>query len=83
MNKLAKAICKHKKIILLISLILLIPALIGMKATKINYDILVYLPENVETIQGEKILSEDFNMGRIFSSNCRKYGIKRHFKIRR
>ena len=34
-----------------------------MKATKINYDILVYLPSDIETIKGEKILSEDFNMG--------------------
>ena len=45
------------------ALLLLIPSIIGMKATKINYDILVYLPEDVETIQGENILSEDFNMG--------------------
>ena len=42
---------------------MLIPAIIGMKATRVNYDILVYLPENVETVQGEKILSEDFDMG--------------------
>ncbi len=34
-----------------------------MKATRINYDILVYLPSDIETIKGEKILSEDFNMG--------------------
>ena len=63
MNKLAQAICKHRKIILIIALLLLIPALIGMKATRINYDILVYLPEDIETIKGEKILSEDFDMG--------------------
>jgi predicted RND superfamily exporter protein len=63
MHKFSKGICKHRKIILIISLILLIPALIGMKATRINYDILVYLPNNVETIKGENILSEEFNMG--------------------
>ena len=57
------AVCKHRKIILIIALILLIPAILGMKATRINYDILVYLPENIETVQGEKILSEDFDMG--------------------
>ena len=57
------AVCKHRKIILIIALILLIPAILGMNATKINYDILVYLPENIETVQGEKILSEDFDMG--------------------
>lgn len=63
MLKFSKAICKHKKSIIIISLLLLIPSILGMKATKINYDILVYLPDNLETIQGEKILSEDFNMG--------------------
>lgn len=63
MNRLGKAICKHRELILIISLLLLIPSIIGMKATRINYDILVYLPEDIETIQGEKILSEDFDMG--------------------
>ena len=63
MHKFGKAVCKHKKLILIIALLLLIPSILGIKATRINYDILVYLPEDVETIQGEKILSEDFNMG--------------------
>lgn len=63
MIKFGQLICKHRKIILILSLLLLIPALIGMKATRINYDILVYLPDDIETIQGENILSEDFDMG--------------------
>ncbi len=63
MKHIAEAICKHRKIILIISLLLLIPSILGIKATRINYDILVYLPEDIETIQGEKILSEDFDMG--------------------
>lgn len=63
MHRFGKAICKHKKLILVIALLLLIPSIIGIKTTNINYDILVYLPDNVETIQGERILSEDFNMG--------------------
>lgn len=63
MHKVAKAICKHRKLILIIALLLLIPSIIGMKATRINYDILVYLPEDIETIKGENILSEDFDMG--------------------
>lgn len=63
MHKFGEFICKHRKLILVIALLLLIPSVIGMKATKINYDILVYLPEEVETIQGENILSNDFNMG--------------------
>ncbi len=63
MLKFGNFICKYKKIILAIALLLLIPSVIGMVKTRINYDILVYLPEDIETIQGEKILSEDFNMG--------------------
>ncbi len=63
MIKFGQFICKHRKIILILALLLLIPSLIGIKATRINYDILVYLPDDIETIQGENILSEDFNMG--------------------
>lgn len=63
MHKLAKAICKYRKIILLISLILIVLSFIGMNLTRVNYDILVYLPEDVETIKGENILANDFNMG--------------------
>lgn len=61
--KFGEFVCKHRKMILIIALLLLIPSIIGMKLTRINYDILVYLPEDIETIQGENILSEDFNMG--------------------
>ena len=39
MQKFGKAICKYRRLILIIALLLLIPAFIGMKATKINYDI--------------------------------------------
>ena len=63
MSALGNAVCKYRKIILIIALALLIPSILGMKATRINYDILVYLPENIETVKGEKILSEDFNTG--------------------
>ncbi len=63
MQKFGRFICKYRKIILIVSLLLLIPSILGIKATRINYDILVYLPDDIETIQGEKILSENFNMG--------------------
>ena len=63
MLKIAEKICKHKKIILAIALLLLIPSVIGMKATRINYDILAYLPDDVDTVQGENILTNEFNMG--------------------
>ena len=51
MLKFGEFICKHKKIILVISILLLIPSILGIKATKINYDILVYLPSDIETVQ--------------------------------
>jgi hypothetical protein len=63
MHKFGKFICKHRKLILIIALLLLIPSVIGMAKTRINYDILVYLPDDVETIQGENILTDDFGMG--------------------
>ena len=63
MDKLTNFICKHKTLILIFTLILLVPALIGIKNTKINYDILVYLPKDIETIKGQNILTDDFNMG--------------------
>ena len=63
MNKFSNFVVKNKKIILLLSLILLIPAIIGYAGTKTNYDILVYLPSDIETLKGQKILKDDFNMG--------------------
>ena len=63
MEKFGKFICKHKKIILIIALLLIIPSIIGMKATRINYDILVYLPDDIETLKGQEILANDFDMG--------------------
>lgn len=62
-NKFGHFICKYRKAILIISLILLIPSIIGIKATKINYDILTYLPKDIETIEGQDILAKDFNLG--------------------
>lgn len=61
--KLAEKICKYKKVILIIAILLLIPSYIGMKATRVNYDILTYLPNNIDTVKGENILTNDFNMG--------------------
>ncbi|MEF9962366.1 MAG: MMPL family transporter [Erysipelotrichaceae bacterium] len=63
MERFGRFICRNKYRILFLTLVLLIPALIGIKATKINYDVLVYLPEDIDTMKGEKILTDDFNMG--------------------
>ena len=63
MRKFSDFISNHNILILVISLLLIIPSIIGYANTKINYDILVYLPENYETIKGEKILTDDFGLG--------------------
>ncbi len=63
MQKFSQLICKHRKFVLIIALFLLVPSVIGMMATRVNYDILVYLPDDIETLQGQKILQDDFNMG--------------------
>ena len=63
MKRFGDFIVKKKKIILLITLVLLIPSLIGYLKTKINYDILTYLPSDIETLKGEHILTDDFNSG--------------------
>lgn len=63
MKRLGEKIFKHKLTIVIVSLILLIPSVISYIATKVNYDILVYLPEDIETLKGEKILTDDFHMG--------------------
>ncbi len=63
MKKMSRSICKHKWLIVVLTIILMIPALLGYFLTDINYDILVYLPSDIETLKGEKILTDDFNMG--------------------
>lgn len=63
MKKIGEAIVKKKWFIVILTMILLVPALIGYVKTDINYDILVYLPSDIETIKGENILTDDFNMG--------------------
>ncbi len=63
MKKISGFISNHSLLIVIVSVLLLIPALIGYIHTKINYDILVYLPKDIETIQGQNILTDDFKTG--------------------
>ena len=63
MKKISKFITNNSKLIVIISILLLVPALIGYIHTKINYDILVYLPKDIETIKGQNILTNDFKTG--------------------
>ena len=63
MKKIADLISNNYIIILVIGLLLLIPTIYGYFNTRINYDILVYLPKTVDTIKGENILNDDFGLG--------------------
>ena len=63
MIKFRKWIAKHKVIIVIISMLLLIPSFLGMAATRVNYDILSYLPESLETVEGQDIMVDEFGMG--------------------
>ena len=63
MKKISDYIVSHAKVILIIGLFLMVPALYGYINTRINYDILVYLPDSVDTIKGENILTDEFGLG--------------------
>ncbi len=60
MKRIAKFISYHPKLVLLITTLLLIPSYLGYKNTGVNYDILSYLPADLESTQGQDILDKDF-----------------------
>ena len=62
MVKVGKKIVKFRVPILILSIILLIPAVWGYVNTRINYDVLTYLPEDIETMQGQEIMTNDFGI---------------------
>lgn len=59
----SKAVVKYRVPIVVIALILLIPSILGIIGTRINYDMLTYLPEDTETVIGQNELLEDFGKG--------------------
>ena len=63
MYKFGKAVVKLRLPILILALVLLIPAWLGMQATRINYDMLTYLPGDIETMKGQDILMDEFGKG--------------------
>ena len=63
MVKFGKFITKHKLIILLLGVLLIIPSMIGMIKTRINYDVLSYLPDSLETVSGQNVMVDEFGMG--------------------
>ncbi len=63
MKKFSRAVVKHRVLIFILGIVLLIPSLIGMIATRINYDLLSYLPGDIETMKGQDILVDEFGTG--------------------
>jgi predicted RND superfamily exporter protein len=63
MEKFAKGVVKHRKIIIIVYLVLMVPAVIGMINTRINYDMLAYLPKNLDTVKGQDIMLDNFGKG--------------------
>lgn len=63
MKTIAKKIVKHRVVVLIISLLLLIPSVLGMINTRINYDILDYLPKDMDTVKGQQVLLDEFHKG--------------------
>lgn len=59
----SKSVVKHRKTIILVTLILMAAAVVGMINTRVNYDMLTYLPKDMETVIGQNMLKEDFDKG--------------------
>ena len=62
MKKIAQGIVRLRKLILTVAVLLLIPSAIGAIATRINYDILTYLPQDLDSMIGEVALEDDFHL---------------------
>ena len=58
-----KAVVKHRIFILILTAALLVPSVFGMIGTRVNYDMLTYLPEDIDTVIGQNELLKDFNKG--------------------
>ena len=63
MKKFSNQIAQHSRLIVILAVLLLIPAIWGYMKTRINYDILVYLPKDIETVEGQNVLTEKFGVG--------------------
>ena len=59
----SKAVVKHRAAILIVALILMVPSFLGMAGTRINYDMLDYLPDDMDTVVGQNELTADFGKG--------------------
>ena len=63
MKGLSRWLVRHRVLVIILCLALMIPSVLGMAATKTKYDLLYYLPQDLETVQGQEILLQDFGKG--------------------
>ena len=61
--KFAKTIVRYRAAILILTIVLMIPAILGYANTRVNYDMLNYLPDDFETVKGQNELMKDFGKG--------------------
>lgn len=61
--KFGKWITRHKALVLILAFLLMVPAIIGYVSTRINYDLLSYLPDSLETVSGQDTMVDEFGMG--------------------
>ena len=61
--KLSRVIVRLRVPIVILALILMVPSLLGMLNTRVNYDMLTYLPDSMDTVKGQKILLDEFDKG--------------------
>ncbi|MBO5565357.1 MAG: hypothetical protein J5935_07065, partial [Lachnospiraceae bacterium] len=63
LDKIGERIASCRVIILIISALLLIPSVIGFAKTRVNYDLLSYLPDSLETVEGQNVMVDEYGMG--------------------
>lgn len=63
MDRFSTGVVKHRKVILILCVLLLIPSVLGIVGTRVNYDMLTYLPQNLDTVKGQDILMDDYGKG--------------------
>lgn len=61
LSRFSRILTRHPSVVTLIAVLLLIPSAIGFAKTKVNYDILSYLPKNLDSVEGEQVLENTFH----------------------
>lgn len=63
MDRFSKFIVRRRRLVLFVCILLLIPSVVGILNTRINYDMLTYLPSDLDTVIGQDILMDDYGKG--------------------